>query len=300
MASSTLEDATMAKGDEAQYELADVPPHDFVKARNALVARLQKDGDTAAAKAVAAMKRPPVTVWAVNRLSRDASDTVEELIESADRMKQAQLGHGGAATDLGAATARHLSVLGKLARRAETMLGSAGIRSSGELLRRIETTLTAAASDKDLRAALRKGRIEQELAPLGFEVFGGALPARRPADAGNSSSTSERRLSVVRPEPAKRATPDRAEARSEARVAAAEEAKRQREAARAEAARRRADAEAEIERLRQDVRAASTEVSQANEQLKQSTAAVRAARLAEKAARDALDAALRRARQRDT
>ena len=291
----------MAKGEEAQDELADVPPHDFVKARNALVARLQKDGDTAAAKAVAAMKRPPVTVWAVNRLSREASDTLEELIQSADRMKQAQLGHGGAATDLGAATARHRSVLGKLARRAGTMLASAGIRSSAELLRRIETTLTAAASDKDLRAALRKGRIEEELAPLGFEVFGGALPARRAADAGSSSSsTSGRRLSVVKPEPAERETPSRAEARSEARVAAAEEAKRQREAAAAEAKRRRAEAEAEIERLRQDMRAASINVSQANEQLKQSTAAVRAARLAEKAARDALDAALRRARQRDT
>jgi hypothetical protein len=291
----------MAKADEAQDELADVPPHEFVKARNALVARLQKDGDTAAAKAVAAMKRPLVTVWAVNRLARESSDTVEELIESADRMKQAQLGHGGAATDLGAATTRHRAVLGKLARRAQTMLGSAGIRSSAELLRRIETTLTAAASDKDLRAALRKGRIEQELAPVGFEVFGGATPAPRAADATVSSAhTSNRRLSVVKPQPAEHGTQSRTETRSEARVAAAEEAKRRREAAADEARRRRAEMEAAIERLRDDVRAASIKVSEANEQLRQSTAAVREARLAEKAARDAMDAALKRARQRDT
>src|SRR5262245_13502999 len=144
----------MARSDDPRDELADVPPHEFVKARDALVTRLRQEGDTTAAKSVAAMKRPPVTVWAVNRLAREASDTVEELIESADRMKQAQLGHGGAATDLGAATARHRSVLSKLARRADTVLGSAGIRSSAEILRRIETTLTAAASDKDLRAAL--------------------------------------------------------------------------------------------------------------------------------------------------
>ena len=82
-----------------------MPPHDFVKARNALVARLRQEGDTTAAKAISAMKRPPVTVWAVNRLAREAADTVEELIESADRMKQAQLGHG-VPTDLGAAAAR--------------------------------------------------------------------------------------------------------------------------------------------------------------------------------------------------
>src|SRR5262245_22770382 len=87
---------TMGRADEPRDELAEVPPHGFVKARDALVARLRQEGDTAAAKAVSAMKRPPVTVWAVNRLAREAADTVEELIESADRMKQAQLGHGGA------------------------------------------------------------------------------------------------------------------------------------------------------------------------------------------------------------
>jgi len=290
----------MAKAKDAQDELVDVPPHEFVQARKALVARLQQDGDTAAAKAVAAMKRPPVTVWVVNRLAREASDIVEELIESADRMKQAQLGHGAAA-DLGAATTRHRSVLGKLARRAETMLGSAHIRSSAELLRRIETTLTAAASDKDLRAALRKGRIEQELAPVGFEVFGGAMPAPRAAVATVSSArASNRRLSVVKPQSPEHGTQSRTEARSEARVAAAADATRRREAAAEEARQRHAEIEAAIERLRDDVRAASIKVSEANEQLRQTTAAVREARLAEKAARDALDAALKRARQRHT
>jgi hypothetical protein len=235
-------------------------------------------------------------VWAVNRLAREAADSVEELIESSDRMKQAQLGHSGA-TDLGAAAARHRAVLGKLARKAEAILGGAGLRSSSELLRRIETTLTAAASDKDQRAALRKGRIEQELAPMGFEVFGGAMPAARTADTtGSPTRTSDRRLSVVRPQPAEQQT----QSRSEARVAAAEEAKGQRDGAAEEARRQRVELEAAIEKLRTDVRVASIKVTEANEQLKQSTAAVREARLAERSARDALEAALRRARQRNT
>src|SRR5262245_24574349 len=209
----------MARADEPRDELADVPPHDFVKARDALVARLRQEGDTTAAKAISAMKRPPVTVWAVNRLAREAADTVEELIESADRMKQAQLGHGGA-TDLGAAAARHRAVLGKLARKTEAMLGDAGLRSSAELLRRTETTLTAAASDKDQRAALRKGWLEQELAPVGFEVFGGAMPTPRAADTtGSPAPTADRRLSVVKREISEPATSSRAEARSEARLA---------------------------------------------------------------------------------
>src|SRR5215475_15016827 len=125
----------MARADEPRDELADVPPHDFVKARDALVARLRQEGDTTAAKAVSGMKRPPVTVWVVNRLAREAADTVEELIESADRMKQAQLGHGRT-SDLGAAAARHRAVVGNLARKAATILGGAGVRSTAELLRR--------------------------------------------------------------------------------------------------------------------------------------------------------------------
>src|SRR5215470_11941445 len=119
----------MARSDDPRDELADVPPHDFVKARDALVARLRHEGDTSAAKTVSTMKRPPVTVWAVNRLAREVAETVDELIESADRMKQAQLGHGQT-PDLGAAAARHRAVLGKLARKAETILGSTGLRSS--------------------------------------------------------------------------------------------------------------------------------------------------------------------------
>ena len=232
----------MARPDEPRDELADVPPHDFVKARDALVARLRQEGDTTAAKAISAMKRPPVTVWAVNRLAREAADTVEELIESADRMKQAQLGHGRT-SDLGAAAARHRTVLGKLARKAEAILGGAGLRGTAELLRRIETTLTGAASDKDLNAALRKGQIEHELAPMGFEVFGGAMPAARDGDAtGSPARRSDRRLSVVKPEPAERGT----QGRAEAGVAAALEAKQEREAAEEDARRKRALLEAEI------------------------------------------------------
>src|SRR5262249_45628476 len=269
--------------------------HDFVKARDALAARLRQEGDTTAAKAVSGMKRPPVTVWVVNRLAREATDSVEELIESADRMKQAQLGHGRT-PDLGAAAARHRAVLGKLARTAERILGGASVRSSAELLRRIETTLTAAASDKDLRAALRNGRIEQELAPVGFEVFGGAMPAPRTADTSAAPArTPDRRLSVVKREPGEGKT----ESHTDARVAAALEAKRGREAAAEDARRKRAELEAAIEKIRQDVHTATTKVAEANEQLRRAGAELREARHGEKAARDALEALLRGARQRD-
>src|SRR5262249_44058730 len=143
---------------------------------------------------------------------------------------------------------------------------------------------------------LRKGRIEHELAPVGFEVFGGAMPASRATHTtGSPSRAADRRLSVVKPEPRERGTGRR----SHGPAAAAVGAKREREAAAADAKRKRAELEATIEQLRQDVHVATTKVAEANEQLRRSSVALREARFAEKAARDALDAALQRARRRD-
>ncbi len=169
----------MAKVDEALAELTAASPRDFVKARAALAARLKKEGASEAAETVAAMKRPPVAVWVVNRLAREAGDTIAALIEASDQVKATQLGGGSSPGALGAATTRQRRVLAELIDRALTFLREAGVRGSAELRRRIETTLMAGTSDTESRAALRKGRLERELEPLGFDVYAGtALPPR--------------------------------------------------------------------------------------------------------------------------
>src|SRR5262249_30366212 len=155
--------------------------------RKALVSRLEEQGATKEAKALAAMKRPSTVIWAINRLAHEAGDTIEALIQSADRMKAAQLGRHGSGDALSAATARQRELLSDLTRCAEATLREAGVRSSPELLRRIETTVTAAASDKSVQGTLRQGRIERELTPLGFDVFGGVMPERRSARSEASS-----------------------------------------------------------------------------------------------------------------
>src|SRR5262245_46410843 len=120
----------MSKVDEALVELTAVPPRDFTNARAALVARLKQEGEADAAKAVAAMRRPTMALWVVNRLALEAKDTIASLIETTDQMKSAQLGRSGSTAELAAATARQRALLAELSRRANTLLQDAGGRGS--------------------------------------------------------------------------------------------------------------------------------------------------------------------------
>jgi hypothetical protein len=276
----------MVTVEQALSELSAVRPDAFVKARDALAARLRKEGASSTAAAVVALKRPPVVVWAVNRLAREAGDVVAELIESADRVKAAQLGRGSSASTLTAATAQQRSLLNDLMRRAEALLGEAGVRSTAGLLRRIETTLLAGASDKESRSALRRGRLDRELAPLGFDVFDGAAPARRPFQEGGRPAEPPRSSPAPVAGPPLRtptAADRRAVERSVARAQAAEEARRQ-----------RIEARVQIETLRGALSGAASGVRQAREELKRAREALRASLRIEKEARHALAAATRR------
>jgi len=228
----------MARVDEALNELTAVPPRDFAKARAALVARLKQEGAADAAKTVAAMRRPTMALWVVNRLALEAKDTIEALIQTTEHMKSAQLGRSGSAAELAAATARQRALLAELSRRAEELLRDAGGRSSPALLRQIATTLIAGASDDETRALLRKGRLDRELEPLGFDVFGGAMPAMR-SDRTESPAPSS-------PSPARPLAPVESDRRQQREAERAE----RRAHAEQEAKRRREEAVAKVERLR--------------------------------------------------
>ncbi len=275
----------MSSVDEALDELTAVSPRDFAKARAALVARLKQEGAQDAAKTVAAMRRPTLALWAVNRLAFDARDTIDALIKTTQQMKAAQLGRSGSAAELAAATARQRALLAELSRRAEDLLRAAGGRGSPALLRQIATTLIAGASDDDTRELLRKGRLDRELEPLGFDVFGGAMPAMRSDRVEThapSSPAPSRPVATVEPDRRQHREAERAERRAQAEQ---------------EAKRRRAEALAEVERLRGELDQAIDRVARAKEDMKRSAEAVRDAMRAESAARRVLADAEKRLRQ---
>lgn len=257
-------------------ELLRVPPGEFVRARDALAARLRKAGQSSAAAEVKALRAPTVPVWVVNRLALEEPQRIEQLIDAAERVRAAQLGRRAEGGGLSAANAAYRDSIAGLLERGHQVLEGAGIRMLPRLRSRVETTLTAAVASPEARKALRAGRIERELSAQGFDVFGTAVPPRRTSrrqDARAAKQTTER--------PAAKAD-DPAGPASDARARAAAE---------------RAAAAERIEMLRRNVQQAAEAVTQAKAEAKRAAeASARAVRAAEERQRDAVQA-LRAARR---
>jgi len=147
------------------HSLADVPPGEFVKARDALVRQLRDEGQIEEARRIAALRRPSTALWIVNQLARRAPGTVAELIEASRRAQRAQL-HGEGSDQLRDAMHAQREAAHQLMQEADKAAREAGIALTLELQRRIQDTIqTAATTEPD---ALRAGTLEHELSAAGF------------------------------------------------------------------------------------------------------------------------------------
>jgi hypothetical protein len=203
-ASMSTEVGDLAAALAALYQL---PLEQFVATRDQLARRLRAAGDRAAARQVAALRRPPVSAWAANQLAHAAPHALEELLEAGAALRQAQqealAGQRGAARRLRTATAHLRAAITRLSQRAETVLVRAGHAASDATLTRLAATLQAAATgDEATRAALAQGRLQGDLDPAGFGLDLVPAPAE-PAGPAN----------LVSEAPADRAKARRARAR---------------------------------------------------------------------------------------
>ena len=234
-------------------DLFAVPPAEFTAARDALAKELRAKGRDAQAKEVASLRRPTAPVWAVNQLARRAPADVEELLDSSERVRHAQV-RGAAGDELRAAMAAQRAALAKLEKGAEQVLRGAGLQASPGALRTVQSTLQAGATgSREQREALRTGTLREALEPTGFEALLGAGMKPTPARSHPPSTSPSHSPSASRsPSPSHSAT------RAAARAAAAEAKRR---AAEAREAKRRSREAARLERrLRQlEARAASAD-----------------------------------------
>jgi hypothetical protein len=144
--------------------LAEVPPDEFVQARNALVKQLRGQGQAEEARRVAALRRPSAVLFIVNQLGRRAAGAVADLIESTRRAKRAQV-EGRSGDELREAMHAQREATQRLLTESEQM----GIALTPEQKRRLQDTVqTAAASQPD---ALKEGSLEQELSASGFDAL---------------------------------------------------------------------------------------------------------------------------------
>jgi hypothetical protein len=166
------EEVRKLAGEQAGDELFGLPPEEFVAARDDLVRRLRRDGDAEAAARVKALRRPPLSAWAVNRLARERAAAVDRLLAAGERLRaahQAALAGEGAA-ELRAAAKAEREAVADLVRTALELLGEAGHPTTDATRDRVAATLHAAAASPEAAELVRHGRLTADLAPAGFDV----------------------------------------------------------------------------------------------------------------------------------
>jgi hypothetical protein len=145
-----------------------VPPDRFTAERNALAKRLREAGEATSAQEVEALRRPPLSAWAVNQLVRERTPLLGDLWKAGDRLRKA---HGGKG-DFRAALDAEREALDALVASAAELLEQAGKAAAEDTLQRVRGTLQAAAADRDARRTVEEGMLGQDLDPPGFEALG--------------------------------------------------------------------------------------------------------------------------------
>ena len=208
-------------------------PTDFISRRAALVKELRAQGQPDLARRVASLRRPGVSVWAVNRLRHAAPDQLQALTEAGAQLREAQIAalSGEAVSDLRSLLSAHSAAVQRASDAAAGFLVDQGQRVSEVVRQRLQTTLRAASlGPPELRAALADGRLVADQEPGGFGAFEGVepgvTPEARPARMAPAPSRPDPQLVA-------RAREARAAADTQARRArdAMEEARRLRERA---------------------------------------------------------------------
>jgi hypothetical protein len=155
---------------QAGDELFGLPPEEFVAARDELARRLRREGDAEAAKQVKALRRPPLSAWAVNRLARERGRALGPLLAVGERLRaahQAAQAGEGAAELRSAAKAEREAVAG-LVETALELLRVAGHPTTDATRDRVAATLHAAAASPEAADLVRNGRLSTDLDPSGF------------------------------------------------------------------------------------------------------------------------------------
>lgn len=187
------------------------PLEQFVELRKQLSSELKAAGAAEAAKRLAKLKRPTVSVWAVNQLWWHEREAFEALLAEARRISAGDLSQ----------QSEHRRALGHLRDAARRLLGDAGHPATEATLRRIATTLASLAAlggfEPDPPGALTRDRD-----PPGFEAL--TLPlASQPAA---SEERSERSEATAEPSAAELAAAREIAEREAAARRAAEQARR--------------------------------------------------------------------------
>jgi hypothetical protein len=158
-------------------KLFQVPLTEFTSARNALAAKLKKEGDAESAERVKTLGKPSVSAWVANQLYWKYGESFERLLAAGEQFREAQSAQlSGKTADLRAPLEARREALAELTRLASDILRDTGHPPSPETMRRVTTTLEALATYGEQPGAPQPGRLTGDVAPPGFEALAALVP----------------------------------------------------------------------------------------------------------------------------
>ncbi|MDT4988083.1 MAG: hypothetical protein QOI74_2177 [Micromonosporaceae bacterium] len=149
----------------AARELYELPPEEFVAARDEAVRNARSAGDRTLATALGKLRRPTVGAWAVNRLARHRPELVDELFALGEQLRTAQRDLRG--DDLRELSTRRRAMIDTLY-RAAIALARREHRKDALPVNEIEATLMAALADPAVAEQVRGGQLVKTVEYTGF------------------------------------------------------------------------------------------------------------------------------------
>jgi hypothetical protein len=198
-------------------DLFKLPPVEFTAARNALAAKLKKDGDAAAADRVKTLGKPSISAWIANQLYWRHRKAFDRLFAAGDRFRSAQAAQlAGKSADLRASLDARREALADLTKHAADILRDAGHPASPDTTRRVMTTLEALATYGEQPEAPQAGRLTADVDPPGFEALAALVPRGAHARSVKSPEGTHAPPRVIpfnqpKPQPARRKAGDEKE-----------------------------------------------------------------------------------------
>jgi hypothetical protein len=224
-----------------------LPLAEFTSERNAVAARLKKEGRAIDAERVKSLPKPSAPAWAVNQLYWQNPREIDRLHTVGAQAGKAQTGRSKNA-DLRELLGEKRRMVAELMGKAASILKAAGHAASPDTMRRVSATIESLAVWGAIDGAPKAGRLTAELEPPGFDALAAAT--------GGANIDSAKVLAFRKPKPAEEPAVTRARAREA--VQAAEKVLREarKQAAAAEAALAKANGRtASLEKQKQEIEA---------------------------------------------
>ena len=214
--------------------LYELPPEQFIAARDEAVAQARQADDRAAATAIGRLRRPTVAAWLVNLLARRRPELVAELLDLGRALRSAQ--HDLRGDELRELSVQRRAAVGQLVAQARKLAREAGRSGRENLpLAEVEATLTAALAEPEVAEAVRTGTLTKAVDYAGFGeapkprlrvIDGGKPPAPAPAPAPAAARSAAADAAVERAAEAARTRAKEAQAELDRATAAEQEAAR--------------------------------------------------------------------------